>query len=142
MHQLARAKTRRIQRACGAPVVLARALGFVDWAGAGKHARHGRATHQGREPAKRITTCCARRFLALLQFVLARDRQPGQCRAAVHIRGVHPREDAREGCGVPLRVGDLLRHCGHQRCLAGGWVPGFKRVVEVAHGGSALRVVR
>ncbi|MCY1527672.1 hypothetical protein D9M68_627440 [compost metagenome] len=129
--QLAAAKTRRMQRPRGAPVVARFALGFVDGAGAREDARHARPAHDRRKAAEGVVG--AARLLQLEQFRLARDGQLRECFTRDDVAGFHTVENLRERGGGGLGLGDLLGQRGQQVTFAFGGVADFQLVVVVVH---------
>ena len=130
--QLTRSKTSCVHGPGHAPVIAPRALGFINGAWAGKHARHVRSkTHAGKA-AKGVARALG--LLALKQFALARHRQLGQGRTAGDAVRVHARQDVCKSLAVGLGMGHLQRQGGQQLGLALIEAALFKGVVKGVHG--------
>ena len=129
--QFATAKAGGKHGARHAPVVGAPPFGLVNRAGAGKHARHGRAKAQGAKAAKHIAASGTGGFLLFQQSVFANHRQRGQGFPRVYGSSVNVRQRLRKGRGKRLGVGNVRRQGGQQGGLARGWGALFQRVVVV-----------
>ena len=136
VNQLTRAKPCGKNGPRHAPIVTARAFGFVNRARAGKQARHLRPIAQGAEAAKHIAPGHGTAgLLALQQLVLARYRQLRQGLTAGHGGRVYGGQNLRQRGRGLLGMGHLGWQGGHQSGFALGQFAGFERVKKSRHGG-------
>ena len=129
--QFATAKPGGEQRACHAPVVSAPPLGLVNRAGAGKHARHGRAKTQSAKATKHIAAPCPCRFLLFEQGMFANYRKRRQGLPRGNGSSVNLRQRLGKRRGLCFGMRNVRRQGGKQGCLARVRGTVFQRVVMV-----------
>ena len=121
--QLTRAKTCGKHGPGHAPVIAPRALGFINRAGAGKHAGHVRAKANAGKAAKGMARALG--LLALVQLAFAGDGQLGQGLAGGDLARIDTGQNLPKSLAVRLCMGHLRRQGGQQIGLALGWTALF-----------------